>query len=442
MSLIRRYLPKSLLWRTILIVATPIVALQLVIVWLIIERHFDGVARQLTEGVAIEIHYARSAVDAAETEEEARRILAEISGGLGLNAQLDPGEEIPPEVDPLFFDVLGQAVEDTLAEELRRPIFVALRREVKIVDVRIQTRWGLMTVRLPQRRVVASNPHLLLTWTGAAAALLIVVALIYLRNQIRPIQKLAKAAHAFGRGQSVELNISGAREVRLASSAFLDARARIERHIEQRTRMLSGVSHDLRTPLTRMRLQLDLMEESEEVAALRGDVDEMADILEEFLAYARGDQGETFVVADVAELVDEVAVEARRSGRRLSVSHLIETPGETRVSIRPRAIKRCINNLLDNAFAHGETAALSVVVNRAFVEFVIEDDGPGIAVDKREAALRPFQRLDEARNRNKGGGVGLGLALAMDSARSHGGDVILGESALLGGLRAAVRLPR
>ncbi|MCI4663284.1 MAG: ATP-binding protein [Neomegalonema sp.] len=442
MSFLRRYMPKGLFWRTILIVVTPIVALQLIIVWLIIERHFDGVTRQLTESVSAELSYVVSVINSAESEADARRGMEQAALTLSIELDLKAGEKVPPSVDPLFYDVIGNAVEETLLKRLGRPLFVAYDRDRKVVDVRAQTRWGLLKATLSHRRMVASNPHLLLTWTAAAAAALIGVALLYLRNQIRPIEQLAKAAHAFGRGQNFELNVAGAREVRQASSAFLDARARIERHIEQRTRMLSGVSHDLRTPLTRMRLALDLMDETDEVVELRSDVDEMADIIEEFLAYARGDQGESFSVADVAELVDEVAAETRRAGRKLSVSHYVETPGETRLSIRPRAIKRCLHNLLENAFSYGGQVALAVTVNRAFVEFVIEDDGPGIAEEARDAAMRPFSRLDESRNRNRGGGVGLGLALALDTARSHGGDITLGESAMLGGLRAAVRLPR
>ena len=442
MPYLKRFMPKSLLWRTVLIVVTPIVILQVVVVWLIIERHFDGVTRQLSDGVGAELFYVLTQIDEAESEAEARAGLAEAAQTLGLQLELAPGERIPPDIDPLFFDVIGNAVEETLRERLRRPLFVAYHRSQKLVDMRAETRWGLLKATLPHRRMVAANPHLLLTWTAAAAVLLIAVALVYLRNQVRPIEQLAKAAHAFGRGQSFNLHVSGAREVRLASSAFLDARARIERHIEQRTRMLSGVSHDLRTPLTRMRIALDLMDQTDEIEELRRDVDEMAHILEEFLAYARGDQGEGFEKTDVIALTDEIAAETRHAGRALSVSKIIEKPDETRLSIRPRAIKRCLHNLLENAFSHAQTVALAVKTTRDFVEFTIEDDGPGIAKEEREAALRPFNRLDEARNRNHRGGVGLGLALALDTARGHGGDIALDHSPALGGLRAVVRLPR
>ncbi len=439
---LRRYMPKSLLWRTVLIVVAPIVLLQAVVAYLIIERHFDGVTRQMTEVVASELRYLADYADGARTSAEARSEMARASRTLGFPISLIEGAKLPTNRNPLFYDVIGRAVEETLLETLARPTFIAIRRSSKQVDVRIMTRHGLLRATMPRRRVIASNPHLLLTWMAAAAAALATIALLYLRNQIRPIQALAKAADAFGKGRIEPIEIAGASEVRTAATAFVDARARIERHLEQRTRMLSGVSHDLRTPLTRMRLSLEMMDETPERAELRRDVDEMADMIEEFLAYARGDHGEAFERVDLTELAREVVADARRMGRKVTLFEQIETPGETALDIRPRAIRRCLHNLLSNAFRYGDEVRLSLTLSRVAAEFAVEDDGPGIPPERRAAALKPFYRLDEARNRNRGGGgVGLGLALALDTARGHGGDLLLGASKL-GGLLATVRLPR
>lgn len=441
-GLLKKHLPKSLFWRTVLIVVAPMVLLQAVVAYLIVERHFDGVTRQMTEGVASELRYVFDVADQAASSSEAKTALKRATQALDFKIALTIGATVPAYTEPLFFDVIGRAVEETLRERLDRPIFVAIDNEDKNVDVRAQTEFGVVQALIPRRRLVASNPHLLLTWMGAVAAALITVALLYLRNQVRPVQALAKAADAFGKGRSVPLRVIGAQEVRMAANAFLDMRSRIERQMEQRFRLLSGVSHDMRTPLTRMKLALEMMEDSPENDELRHDLNDLEHILEEFLAYARGDRGEEFVVADVSNLAHEVLNEARRKGAEVSLFEQIETPGETQMNLRPQAIKRCLHNLVENAVSYGAQAMFSLTVNRVFVEFVVEDDGPGIPPDKYEQAFRPFNRLDEARNQNQSSGVGLGLALALDAVRGHGGDLRLGESATLGGLKATVRLPR
>jgi two-component system osmolarity sensor histidine kinase EnvZ len=266
--------------------------------------------------------------------------------------------------------------------------------------------------------------------------------MLFLRNQVRPIRELAAAAEAFGKGRSVRFRPAGAEEVRRAGAAFLSMRQRIERQLEQRTRMLSGVSHDLRTPLTRMKLALAVAEDTPEKAELVHDVNEMERMIEGFLAFARGEAGEEAAEADPVELAEEIGVEVRRGGREIAVASVSDTPEDRQIVIRRTAVKRALQNLVDNALAHGERVALSVRLLAKSVEFAVEDDGPGIPEAERENALRPFVRLDEARNQNRGGGVGLGLSIAVDIARSHGGALELGRSERLGGLRAVLRLPR
>jgi two-component system osmolarity sensor histidine kinase EnvZ len=294
-------------------------------------------------------------------------------------------------------------------------------------------------VVVARSRLTASNPHQLLVLTALASILMTAVAYVFLRNQLSPITRLAAAAEAFGRGQNLPYRPRGANEVRAAGSAFLDMRGRIERQIEQRTLMLSGVSHDLRAPLTRLKLGLSFLPEDEETAALQRDVEDMARLVDEFLAFARGDAMEETALVHPAELVAEVIEKARRSG--LDVSLGVCT-GAAKIRARPVAIIRALDNLVGNAVRYGNRALVSYTFGERSLRLTVEDDGPGIPKEKWEEALLPFIRLDAARDPNNGGGVGLGLSIAADIARTHGGKLRLGESKALGGLKAELVLGR
>jgi two-component system osmolarity sensor histidine kinase EnvZ len=229
----------------------------------------------------------------------------------------------------------------------------------------------------------------------------------------------------------------GAIEVRRAAQAFITMRERIERHVTQRTEMLAGVSHDLKTPLTRLKLELAMMPDGPDVRSMRGDVAEMEHMLDDYLAFARGEGGEESAVTDLSELVRDAATAAARARQTDAIA--ISTPGPLAVSVKRAALRRCLTNLIDNALKHGRRVAVTLVRDEKLVEIVIDDDGPGIAAERREEAFRPFHRLDEGRNL-QAGGSGLGLAIARDIARAHGGDIVLGDSEL-GGLKATIRLP-
>jgi two-component system osmolarity sensor histidine kinase EnvZ len=277
--------------------------------------------------------------------------------------------------------------------------------------------------------------HIFILWMLGAAVVLLSVAILFLRNQIRPILRLAGAAEDFGKGRDFDFRPHGAREVRQAGYAFIEMKRRVERALEQRTAMLNGVSHDLRTILTRFKLSLAMMEDQPEIEPLQKDVDEMQGMLEGYLAFARGDAGEATVSTDLRVILDELKADAERHGASVSV----ETSGALEMKVRPSAIKRCLGNLVANAQRHGDRIALQALREQRFITVNVDDDGPGIAPEYREDVFRPFYRLDDARNQDEGG-AGLGLAIARDIARSHGGDVSLGTSAM-GGLRASVRLP-
>jgi len=288
-----------------------------------------------------------------------------------------------------------------------------------------------------RRRMSAANPHQLIVLMVFASVLLTVIAYFFLRRQLRPITKLAEAAEEFGKGRAVSYKPRGAQEVRAAGRAFLDMRARIERQIEQRTLMLSGVSHDLRTPLTRMRLALALMPEDAEVEALQADVSQMEQMVDEFLAFVRGDAMEGSEPTDVVALLREVV---ERAGPGVKLVSVDGTPEP--VEMRPQAIVRAVENLVSNAQRFGSQVELRLIFQDRSLRIVVEDDGPGIPADRREEALRPFTRLDSSRDPNRGAGVGLGLSIASDIALSHGGALRLSQSEALGGLRVDLVIAR
>jgi two-component system osmolarity sensor histidine kinase EnvZ len=409
---------------------------------LIAQRYYDAVTEQMVTAVAREVDYAITRIEELPSAAEARAALVEMSAQFDLEMGLDEGGSVDRGALRAFYDFTGGVIAETLKRVVRRPMSIDLVNMRKYADARIVTTKGVLRVLIPRRRMNPSNPHQLFIWMTLTAILLAVVAVMFLRNEIRPINELARAAAAFGRGRAVPFRPSGAVEVRAAGAAFIDMRSRIERQIEQRTLMLSGVSHDLRTPLTRMKLALAVSDDTPEIAEIGRDVDEMERMLNGFLEFARGEGGEIAEPADPAELAEEVADDARRKGIEIALYSQIETPAEREMVIRRQALKRCLTNLVDNAASYGSRVALSLRLTRKRLEFAVEDDGPGIPPEKREDVLKPFTRLDEARNQNVASGVGLGLSIAQDIARSHGGTLQLDESPRLGGLRATVVLPR
>jgi two-component system osmolarity sensor histidine kinase EnvZ len=297
---------------------------------------------------------------------------------------------------------------------------------------------GVLSVLVPRDRVTVSKPDIFILWMVGSSLLLMGIAILFLRNQVRPIERLALAADSFGKGRAVpDFKPYGATEVRRAAQAFITMRERIERHVAQRTEMLAGVSHDIKTPLTRMKLTLAMMPDDADVTSMRGDIAEMEHMLDDYLAFARGEGGEESSLTDLSELLRDVASAAERAqpGARIAVA----APAHVPVSVKRAGLRRVFANLIDNALKHGAQVAVSLTQDERLVEIAVEDNGPGIPEPRREEAFRPFHRLDEGRNLQSGGS-GLGLAIARDIARAHGGDIVLSESPL-GGLKATIRLP-
>ena len=428
---LKRYMPRGLYGRAALILILPIVVVQLLVSISFVQRHYEGVTRQMTEGLAAELNLV--AAMAGEDGPEAAKGI-----GAALGMSVAPAREVPTANARRALDLSGRQVIRVLGEKAPEVVAVDLLSDPRRVTVWMETTAGPLEVGFSRRRVSASNPHQLIVLIAFLSAVMVLVAYVYLRNQLRPITRMAEATSAYGKGRVLPFRPSGATEVRIAGQAFLDMRARIERHVSQRTLMLSGVSHDLRTPLTRMKLALSLME-GEDADVLRRDVAEMERLLDAFLDFARGDQsdGATEEV-DPAELVRAVLADAERAGLAVSTGPLEEGPS---VPLRSMALRRALDNLIGNALRYGTRARVSLMHRPGRVVFVVEDDGPGIPPDQREEAVRPFTRLDPARNQDRGSGVGLGLSIVADIARGHGGALRLDDSADLGGLRAELEIP-
>jgi two-component system osmolarity sensor histidine kinase EnvZ len=310
------------------------------------------------------------------------------------------------------------------------------------VDIRIQLDGGVMHILAESKRVMSTNTHVWVLWMIGTSLVFLSVAILFLRNQIRPIERLADVAEAYGKGRDVvDFRPSGATEVRRASLAFLEMKERISRFVQQRTEMLAGVSHDLRTPLTRMKLELAMMKEDASILALKGDLEEMEHMLEEYLAFARGQAGEGAIETDLGHLLRDTTANAQRKADAKSPAKTItvNVPTVLSLEVRPNAVRRCVTNLIENAVRHGSVIEVNATEGASSIDIAVEDNGPGIPEERREEAFRPFHRLDSGRSLVTGG-AGLGLAIARDIARGHGGDILL-ETSHLGGLRAVLRLP-
>lgn len=436
---LKSLLPRGLFGRAALILVVPVVAIQLVVSVVFIQRHFERVTEQMTTSIGIEIRHLLAEVEAAADLASAQEVANNLAKALDLQVVLPAGA--PPGSDRReVLDWSGRRVILTLRDSIPAVLAVDLVSGDHDVLAWFATRHGRLEVMVNRGRMSASNPHQLLVLMVFASVVMTAVAYLFLRNQLTPIARLSRAAEAFGKGEVVPFRPRGATEVRAAGQAFLDMRGRIERQIEARTQMLSGVSHDLRTPLTRLKLGLSFLPEEEEVEALKRDVQQMERMVDEFLSFARGDAMEAVEAVDPAALVAEVVADAARAGQAV-VLGAVDWPGGS-LRLRPQAVRRALENLIGNAVRHGNQAVVSLATSERLLRLVVEDDGPGIAPEAREAAMEPFRRLDAARDPNHGGGVGLGLAIAADVARNHGGGLRLGESATLGGLRAELTLAR
>jgi two-component system osmolarity sensor histidine kinase EnvZ len=435
-SSFNRFTPKGLYARSLLIMIFPMVVLQSVIAFVFMERHWNTVTRRLSAAVVQDV---ASLIDVYKyyPQDKDRTSLRRIAQErLGLVVDFLPSGDLPPPGPKPFFSLLDQTLSVQLGRQIARPFWIDTVGRSSLVEIRIQLDDAVMRVYAQRSAAYASNSEIFLFWMVGTSTILVLVSVLFLRNQIRPILRLADAAESFGKGREApNFRPRGAREVRRAAQAFIEMKARIERSIEQRTAMLAGVSHDLRTILTRFKLELALIGDSPESEGMRKDIDEMAAMLEAYLAFARGDSGEQAQPTDMAAALEELRSDAERHGHNATA----DFSGLPVVTVKPAAFKRCLANLVSNAARYADNIAISGQRDHRYLSITVDDDGPGIPMDMREEVFKPFLRLDQARNQDEGG-TGLGLAIARDIARSHGGDITLGDSPM-GGLRATVRVP-
>jgi two-component system osmolarity sensor histidine kinase EnvZ len=432
-------MPKGLYARALIIIIAPIVLLESVIAFMFMERHWESVTRRLSEATAGNVGALIDSYENYKGDDDYRQLITMARERMQLSLQLLPAGDLPPARPKPFFDILDRNLSAQIRKQIDKPFWLDTVGRSKNVEIRIKLSNAVMRIVAPRGQTYASNSHIFLIWMVGTALVLLTVAILFLRNQIKPILRLAEAADAFGKGRPVpeDFRPRGAREVRQAANAFIEMRDRIERHVEQRTTMLAGVSHDLRTILTRFKLQLAMLDDNADTRALKSDVDEMQMMLEDYMAFAKGGRGEEARPVDARALVEEIRDEAARFGKPIEIK--LRRRKKSPVSLRRHGFKRAVANLVSNAARYADRVVITLHQDKHWLKVEVDDNGPGIAADKRDLVFRPFYRLDDARTVDLGNS-GLGLAIARDIARNHGGDIELADSPL-GGLKAIVSVP-
>jgi two-component system osmolarity sensor histidine kinase EnvZ len=432
-----RLLPRTLLGRSIIIIVTPIVLLQAISAWVFYTSHWNTVTQRLAQSVAGDVASVIRLLPEPVDPRRSQEVFAIAHDMMDIKLSFKPGDILPNDPTISRQNVVDVALAQALRSTVQRPFLIDSRSIRNFVEIHVQLPDGVLRAVVRRRRLFTSTTYIFLLWMIGTSLALLAFATVFMRRQVRPIKRLAQAADDFGRGRDVlDFTPSGATEVELAGHAFNLMRDRIRRQISQRTEMLAGVSHDLRTPLTRMKLQLALMGEAAEVADLKKDVEEMERMVEGYLAFARGEGTERAVDTDLVELVNDTVADARREGATIVY---VGTGGRIVLPLRRDALRRALANIVGNARRYARRIEIAIQPREHAVDVLVDDDGTGIPPDRREDVFRPFFRLEGSRNPETGG-TGLGLAIARDILRGHGGDLTLADSPL-GGLRAVLRLP-
>jgi len=440
---LKRLVPSGLLGRSLLILIVPLVVSQLVSAFIFYDRHWDTVMRRLATAIAGDVATVVSLMARYPGEDNREWIFDMAQKSMDLTMTLRPGAVLPNSMPPyeggLFEGGIEEAMLSAMRERVRRPVLIDTGVLDRELHMSVQLSNGVLEVVAPRKRLFSSTTYIFVMWMVGASMVLFGIATIFISNQVRSIRRLAASAEGFGKGRDLPaIKPEGAREVRQAAQSFNVMRARIRRQIDQRTEMLAGVSHDLRSPLTRMKLQLAMMGGDQDVRDLQADVAEMERMIDGYLAFARGEGTEEIASVDLVELVESVVARFRRNGAEVE---LTGTAGRTLpMDLRHNAVERGLSNLIGNAARYGSHVRVTLTREDRAVAIVVEDDGPGIPEEQREDVFRAFFRGEPSRN-PKTGGTGLGLTIARDVARVHGGDITLHDSADLGGLKAVMRLP-
>lgn len=431
---LKHLMPRTLLGRTLLIMLVPLVLVQAIALQIFYGSHLGLVSRRLSGAIAGEISYTVDLVQRLKDPADREWALQLARNEFVLDIKLQPGAKLEPQKR---VNILGPEDDDlaaALTEKFRVPFTMDWTSDPQSVLIHLQLPDGVLDVKAPRKRLAIGTIFLFVGWLVGSALLLFIIAALFMRNQVRAIRRLARSAEAFGMGRDVPaIRPEGASEVRQAAAAFNRMQDRIRRFLAQRTEMLAGVSHDLRTPLTRLRLALAMLPRTEDlredVAEMTADVEEMERMIGGYLAFARGEGIEQAEQVNLAAILDDVAAGARRAGAELE----LDVPADLTLKLRADAVRRAVTNLVDNARRHARHVVLAAAAHGRSVLVTVDDDGPGIPADRRESVFRPFES-------GSSGGTGLGLTIARDIVRAHGGEIVL-EDSPMGGLRARIRLP-
>lgn len=432
-----RILPRSLFGRSLMILIIPVLLIQVVTSYIFIDLHWSKMTSRLSFAVAGEIAIIADEIERGTDPERIPRMSSYAAQSLDLLLSYKPGQELEDKAAAGVRPAVERTLAAALTEKVRRPFAINVDIHEKWVQVQVQLESGVLEVSLPQRRLFSSSGYIFLLWMIAISVVMLAIAILFMRNQVRPIRRLAVVAERFGKGRDIPASFKpeGAYEIRQAAGAFIAMHERIKRQMQQRTAMLAGVSHDLRTPLTRMKLQVAMLPPGPDTEALKQDINDMEKMLNAYLDFVRGEGGEQAVRTDMREILERVAVGTRRQGAEVAMT----CEGDLSMPLRPVAFERALMNILNNARKYAQ--AIDVVARREedIIRIVIDDNGPGIPEDKYEDVFKPFYRVEGSRNQATGG-VGLGLPIAQDIVHSHGGEIDLGKSPQ-GGLRVVIRVP-
>ena len=435
---IKNILPQTLFGRALLIIVTPLILMQAISTFVFFDRHWDTMTRRLAHTLAGDIAFIVDSLTPLPKQLDLNQIFLKADDILHIRLTYSPEEILVKKKAFQQWDRVRKSLQDALKERVRRPFSIDTIKKDRRIEIKVQLPQGLLNVNVHEKRLYSSTPYIFLMWMIGSSLVLFAIAIIFMRNQIRPIRRLAIAARSFGMGRgSSEIKPSGAKEVRQATQAFRQMRERISRQFAQRTEMLAGVSHDLRTPLTRMKLQIEMLERTPETRELQDDIQEMERMIDGYLTFARGEGSESLSKINLASLIEEIISTERRDGSLINFVNKSKTIKS--VTLRPQAIKRAITNLIINSKKYAETVKVEFEYNSEHAIITIDDNGPGIKPEHRDDVFKAFFRLDPSRNTDTGG-TGLGLTIAKDIVQSHGGDLLLSEASL-GGLRATITLP-
>ena len=435
---IKNILPQTLFGRALLIIVTPLILMQAISTFVFFDRHWDTMTRRLAHTLAGDIAFIVDSLTPLPKQLDLNQIFLKADDILHIRLTYSPEEILVKKKAFQQWDRVRKSLQDALKERVRRPFSINTIKKDRRIEIKVQLPQGLLNVNVHEKRLYRSTPYIFLMWMIGSSLVLFAIAIIFMRNQIRPIRRLAIAARSFGMGRgSSEIKPSGAKEVRQATQAFRQMRERISRQFAQRTEMLAGVSHDLRTPLTRMKLQIEMLERTPETRELQDDIQEMERMIDGYLTFARGEGSESLSKINLASLIEEIISTERRDGSLINFVNKSKTIKS--VTLRPQAIKRAITNLIINSKKYAETVKVEFEYNSEHAIITIDDNGPGIKPEHRDDVFKAFFRLDPSRNTDTGG-TGLGLTIAKDIVQSHGGDLLLSEASL-GGLRATITLP-